>query len=181
MSDSAVVDGLNVDSLLPSGTAAQLSWNALVGADAYQIEGGPVGGATRARVLTTNSTNVPGLSPGTSYSWRVRARCAGTGDITAFSASNTFTTPTLRLAADAGQLELWPNPASGSVQVQLPAVYQQDNALLRVYNSTGQVVLQQQASASGVQSLDLSGLTPGIYHVEARSASNVHHSSLNVH
>ncbi len=173
------VTGLSVDSLLPNGTAVKLSWDALAGADAYQIEGGPAGGGTRRSVLTATTITIPSLSPGTTYNWRVRARCAASGLPTAWSASSSFTTPSPRLAASATNVQVWPNPATDWVTVRRTGEHASSPAQLHLYDALGRLVRQQQSSASNLQ-FGLSGVPAGAYVLEVRTEHGVERHTLQV-
>jgi hypothetical protein len=162
---SSEVTGLSVDGLHPSGTGAMLSWSPLAGADGYQIEGGVSGsGSTARKQLAGSMVSIPGLTPGTSYTWRVRARCAGTGVITAWSAESVFSTPTLRAADAPAEMTLSPNPARDRVLVRQDAG--PSTVLLR--NALGAVVAS--ASGDGDLRVGLDGLAPGLYLVERLGA-----------
>lgn len=170
----SVVSGLSVDGLHPSGTGAMLSWSPLAGADGYQIEGGVSGsGSTARKQLAGTMVTIPGLTPGTSYTWRVRARCAGTGVITDWSAESMFSTPTLRVAAPS----LSPNPAHDRVLVRVDA--ERGPATVTVRNAMGAVVAT--AVGSGALEVDLSGLAPGLYLVEQNAAGTRSTEPLVVH
>ena len=83
--------GLSVTSL--AVTSATLNWQSLVGATAYNVQWRAVGSATFTTIngLTGLSTNLTGLTEGTSYEYQVQAVC-GTST-SAFSALSSFTTP----------------------------------------------------------------------------------------
>jgi len=59
-------------------------------------------------------------------------------------------------------LQIFPNPASDQVSIQLPE--SGSNARLRLFDANGKLVMEEMVAA-GLQTLDISTLTPGIYQV----------------
>jgi hypothetical protein len=61
------------------------------------------------------------------------------------------------------QLKMYPNPTSGKVNIELNGLNPDEEIILQVYGTTGD--LRQQFYYSGAQtlSLDLSGWNPGVY------------------
>ena len=67
-----------------------------------------------------------------------------------------------------GRVEVFPNPATHQVNVELPEGIKND-FYVRVFDVSGKRVLEEQQSVAGIQktfSLDISGLPSGMYHVE---------------
>ena len=65
-----------------------------------------------------------------------------------------------------GALKVYPNPSNGTVTVQLDDEYE-----ITVTNIQGSVVYSK--TVIGTEQLDLSGLSSGMYIINAKSASNV--------
>ena len=160
----AEVTGMRVDFLDPCGCSVDLAWDALSGALGYQIEG-KVAGAPCARRITTTATTktVPGLTPGTNYEWRIRARCAGTNIITGFSPVQSFTTLTPRLMENL-EVAIVPNPATDVINLRL--VLDQDESIhVDLLNSMGQSMgLQRSLQGNQIdEQFNVSELSTGIY------------------
>lgn len=95
---------------MPSGivsdamaTSATLSWTAVSGATSYTVQWKPSGTAmwTTVAGITGTAQDITGLSPGVTYSYRVRTECAGGSS--AYSPVQEFTTPcTLGTPCDDG-------------------------------------------------------------------------------
>ena len=99
-------------------TSVRLVWDAVPGATGYQVQGRPVGvGSFRSLVGTDNFRDINILSPGNTYEWKVRVRCAD-ASISAFTALNTFTTPTLRAQM---ATSIAPNPAREQATMRFQA------------------------------------------------------------
>ena len=64
-------------------------------------------------------------------------------------------------------ISLFPNPASGSVTVNITGV--KDQVMMAVFTPEGQIVLRQTLQVKGTaisEQIDLSNLKPGIYFIE---------------
>lgn len=61
-------------------------------------------------------------------------------------------------------ITVYPNPASAVLNISSSQAF--GNATLRIINSGGQVVQQQQLNGSSVQTISISKLSPGIYYAE---------------
>lgn len=90
------------------------------------------------------------------------------GDLFGFRQNSNGST-TFRVAASVGEMErsfqLYPNPATTQVQVEIPAV---ENAHLRILDASGRVLFHRQQPT--LQSrIDLSGLRPGVYLVQLQT------------
>ena len=100
-----IVTGINVAPIVCNATvpanisiqnisydSAEVQWDAIAGAT-YEIRYRVVGtSAWNTQSTSTNSFNISGLSPLTSYNVQVRSICAS-GSVSAFSSTQTFTTP----------------------------------------------------------------------------------------
>jgi Secretion system C-terminal sorting domain len=79
-------------------------------------------------------------------------------------------------AADHAALNTWPNPASDALFVELPGT---DMYVLQVYDAVGRKVLGGQVTGQtfpgGTQGLDVSGLVPGRYVLQAQTVSGRAH------
>jgi hypothetical protein len=64
-------------------------------------------------------------------------------------------------------MKVFPNPASHNIQVELNDHFDQ----LRIYNITGVLVYEKTIDGTGLVSVDISGLVPGIYIVRATAAN----------
>ncbi len=112
------------------------------------------------------NTRTP-LGPGATYAFRT----AGGGvDITRFAlVFGPAGTPTgVNADAVAAQaLVLWPNPASGQVQLagSMPG------AVVTVFDVTGRAIRSYKADTAGAAALDLTGITKGVYTVRVGTVS----------
>ena len=107
---------------------------------------------------SASSFTIPSLLSGTSYEWRLRAKCVD-GDVSGFSSLDTFSTAPARvLGKNLAGLKIGPNPASKKVYMQIPRDYR----ALRVSNSFGNVVLRQTLTP-GVSEIDVSEWPAGLY------------------
>jgi len=68
-------------------------------------------------------------------------------------------------------LKLFPNPAQETVTVELEG---EEAALLRVFNTNGQLMQQQRSDFGRQQQIDISKLPAGIYYVQARQADKLY-------
>jgi hypothetical protein len=129
-----------------------------------------------ARWVTTTSSPaiIAGLIPGRTYYVQVTSLC-GSSSGTAYSSSPAITfgfrgTSALstRRGLGAGLIELYPNPARQTVQLDIPAVTGASSARVSVLNGLGQEVRTRQVALTGARNrtqLELTGLKPGLYTV----------------
>ncbi|WP_201987590.1 alpha/beta hydrolase fold domain-containing protein [Hymenobacter rubidus] len=105
------------------------------------------------------------LAAGTRYAFTL----ASTGASGRFALEITPAAVTATTAAQTlgAQLQVYPNPASEHLQVELPAAFASAIVPVTLTNALGQVARRQQLVAPAGQplraSLDLRGLTPGVY------------------
>ncbi len=154
-------------SAIPASNGVILSWFDDPEHLGVQIKGRRLGDAFFATTQTTSSTlAVGGLASGTSYEWRVRAKCLD-GDISGFSPLDTFTTLSLRGTAHALRMELYPNPAVD--QVGLFWTSPGSEVLLQISDALGRVVWTRTAAGTGQVHVDATNWQPGWYVLTVRS------------
>jgi PKD repeat protein len=139
----------------------------------------PASGVIGDTIVFTNSS-----SSATSYSWDFgdgttstlvtpehNYTSAGTYTVTLSAANGNcsstssievvITTPTGISEADKSTLVAYPNPTSGILMISLPV----SEMNLKVFNSTGQLILSETTANSGKQTIDLSNNADGIYYI----------------
>ncbi|OJJ17535.1 hypothetical protein BKI52_27110 [marine bacterium AO1-C] len=86
----AVAGGLNVTNL--TNTSATLNWNAVNGANSYDVRYRTQGSSSWTNVngVSGTATGITGLTQATTYEFQVKTNCAS--NASAYSASSTFTT-----------------------------------------------------------------------------------------
>jgi hypothetical protein len=154
--------GLN--SLVTGPNTVTLSWNAVPGALHLQLEGKRLNGPGQQQATipgTFTSRNVAGLLPASNYGWRMRAVCAD-GVKSAYSSPNLFSTPAALNGSP--EVNVWPNPASEKVQVQIRSLAV-DHIPLKLYASDGRLVWQGTAGSMEVIEIPVSHLAAGVYHL----------------
>lgn len=142
-----------VSSSMITSTSAKISWSAVAGATKYQIQYRPVGAPSWLKKnATTTSKNLTGLTPSTTYQYKVKTICAAGNS--PFSITQTFTTTALVGEGDdtktapemheehVTQLGVYPNPNSGEFQVVMMHVHE-ENVKVQVYDMTGRLILEQ--------------------------------------
>lgn len=75
--------------------------------------------------------------------------------------------------AKVNNVVVYPNPASESLSVLLPAAYNDETEMI-IFDMTGRVMMNKKLSASGTQYVDISPLPSGIYNLIVRDNSNIH-------
>src|SRR5205085_352398 len=120
---------------------------------------------------STSSYQLSGLTPGTTYNYRVITKCA-TGLYSSSSNTKSFTTLPFRLDGLANdedennseQISIAPNPVSDKLQISFDA--EVTNADLKIINITGEVILAKTfAAVDGTfdEQVDVSSFPSGIY------------------
>lgn len=155
--------------LAVSPVKAQLAWDAIPNADAYQIMlRNPSTGAVLRKNAVAAVRIVPGLTPGSTYVCRVRALCADLGK-SAWSDTIQFVTPVLRDAApDLTLLSVFPNPAAGTLHISGLA----SSCTCSISTLTGQVLFSTRLDP-GDNKLSLSALPVGMYLLVMQSNSEI--------
>ncbi len=154
--------GLFADNITPS--KATVHWNAITGADTYQIWYRVSGTLTWIKKSTAvNFKTLKSLSPGTMYEYQVRTKCSD-GEFSDFSEIQTFSTLTLRDAGltDNSIVQVYPNPAANELFVEL---YREDaTAVVTITNMMGQQTEAfSYAADHDLIRIDISSLAAGIY------------------
>jgi subtilisin-like proprotein convertase family protein len=156
---------------LPGDNPVDFSWATVAGADNYQLEIATDDTFTdvilnEAVSGTAYSTN---LAPG-QYYWRVAAINDCGESITGFFVFTVMeSNAVLELAGT--QLEIWPNPTTGPVQISLTGELS-DDLFVEVLTAQGQQLRRVRFSdRTGIQQLDLSDLPAGAYLLRLKSGA----------
>ncbi|OUJ71096.1 hypothetical protein BXP70_22530 [Hymenobacter crusticola] len=78
------------------------------------------------------------------------------------------------------QVSLYPNPAHSSVQLHLPAELARHSVQLRVVNTLGQVVVQQNLAGQAAQEVQLPKLAAGVYNVQLGTSQGTVNKRLSI-
>ena len=153
-------------------TTATVDWDDVNGADRYQLQyQAKPSGSLNTTLTFISEKALTGLSSGTNYRYRVRARCPG---INAFSPwkFGQFTTTSPRLSDNAvSHIAMYPNPASNSTNIHISADSGEEQPLvIEVFNMIGQRVYQMETEIAGTWSapIDLTTQASGHYLVKIR-------------
>jgi hypothetical protein len=164
----ATATGVTVTSL--GGTTATVTFTGPSGAVGYTATATPATGSAVVAVSgATSPLLLTGLVPGTAYTVALTTNCgAGVGSVP--TSGTGFTTPLAsRNAALAAQVGLFPNPASRTATLTVPAALRGPGASVQLLNALGQVVRRQLLAATADTALDLSGLPTGFYSLQLAS------------
>lgn len=130
--------GLFTDNI--TTTTAKLNWTADPDAIKYKISYGPVGGPMTNINATSNFKNISGLTPGTTYSFKVRSVC-GAGINSPFSTTSLFTT-LLKMGEYNPGITIYPNPANDFVNINLQNLIPVP-ITINIYDMVGNLVATQ--------------------------------------
>jgi len=106
------------------------------------------------------------LEPGNTYAFRVKTVCYEEGEVSPSSDTYFFTTP-LRAGELQHQIQVYPNPSAGLVNLNLSNLSQQD-ITISVMNSVGALIQSEQLTITDsglVHTLDLQDVPSGLYYV----------------
>jgi hypothetical protein len=125
-----------------------------------------------------NTLRMTNLLPGSSYWVRIRTNCSscalGSGELSSWSANVAFSTPAQKqnLVENAeGGLKVYPNPAQDVLQIEWPAV-EENEATLALYALTGEKLLAENLDSRKIGSaaeLNISHLPSGVYLLELKT------------
>lgn len=155
--------GLFVDGI--TATSATLHWNAVPGADKYQvmINNIAVPADKFKKKPGTNSVTVGMLTPGSTYSCKVKTICPG-GGMSPYSPAVLFSTP-LRYG-ELHKFEIDPNPNYGVFNISMDG-FDIVNTQFRIYNTLGELVFQNTTQLNNnIATINLQGSAPGIYFIK---------------
>ena len=143
-----------------TGTSARISWIAVAGGTKYQIQYKPTAAVTWLKTNTTATfKKITGLTPATSYVYKVKTICAGGSS--PYTAEQSFTTLGFDAGGGAGmkeepmsemhvtQMGLYPNPSSGNFKLVLEHVHQ-ESVVMQVYDMTGKEIMEETVPVSGM-------------------------------
>ncbi|PSJ71402.1 hypothetical protein C7N43_39510, partial [Sphingobacteriales bacterium UPWRP_1] len=147
--------------------SATVSWTAVAGAAGYTVQYKPVSAAAWISLnVLSNSANLAGLLPGTTYEYKVKTVCAATstnsGSSSDFSPALQFTTLPASNSNKTGISEVsdivvYPNPANELFNLELS-----ETAQLQLADISGQVVYAAVKEA-GLHTIEVGHLPAGIY------------------
>ncbi|MFI5171061.1 MAG: T9SS type A sorting domain-containing protein [Chitinophagales bacterium] len=125
--------------------------------------------------VPSNSYLLTGLTPASSYNWRVRNECPG-GNLSDVSIKKKFTTQVLRLA-DIGDNEVavFPNPANGFITL----VSSFKTAEFAIFSSTGALV-RSGICLNGENLVGLEGISNGLYVIRVIADDEIRQLKLQV-
>jgi hypothetical protein len=143
-----------------TGSTAEMQWNSISGASGYEYAlttslADPVGGTLTSDTTHTSS----GLLAGTTYYFHVRTHCSA-GGLSAWA--------TVVLHTDG--LEVYPNPVSGMLRVNLYGV-SGSNGVLSVYDAAGKLVRRMEVNDPSLM-VDMRTLAAGVYMLKYVEGSN---------
>ncbi len=170
------VDLISPDDAAEIGPSDELKWDALGGTMEYEVEIADNAGFTNSTSYSVgistgtdadSTFNVPNtLTFGTTYHWRVRSM--HDRDTSGWSGSRTFSfSPVGINTVSESTFELFPNPATDMVILQLTDVISESNARVTIYDVQGKNVkmLNLSQGQSNFQ-INISDLEKGIYQME---------------
>lgn len=166
-------DDVTLDVL--TSTSASFSWSPVDGADQYilAIRNNTTGNKNSRQFDVTEYT-FGSLTPGDSYSFRVKSVCfTDLGTISGPSDQIDFTTP-LRVGMAEPGVNVYPNPSNGTFRIQLND-YVGADVQVRIVNTIGQVVYSNIIAvmdAVTVEEVQLN-VEPGTYLVQVLSGNEV--------
>lgn len=150
----------------PAATSATVSWDDM-GADSYKLRFREVGTANwRYRNTTLTTAQVGVLTPSTQYEWQIRAICNSGGN-RRYTALENFSTPSVRLSPSESisQFNLYPNPTTGSINVQFELDTEAAMSI-EVKDMSGRLVARNSNSGStgfNQMNMELTDLPMGVY------------------
>ncbi|MEL6719989.1 MAG: T9SS type A sorting domain-containing protein, partial [Bacteroidota bacterium] len=155
---------------------ADLSWNAVSGANDYTVQLRPVGRNNwNTRTSPTNAGIAQPLRPNTQYEWRVRANCDETSSD--YSTIETFTTTSSRVEGRSEEIIIdaplvavvYPSPAKEIVHIQSNKLIDE----IKIIDITGRRVLAEIQLEGRQANLNIVSLAEGHYFLQIRAEGAV--------
>ena len=152
-----------------AATSVQLHWDAVPGADKYQVLVYQVSDPTIKfkKKPSSNMANIIGLTPETDYAFKIKTICPG-GVFSPYSATSFFTTGPLRSGDFNNALTIFPNPSDGNFTVQLPDMLN-TQVEIKIIDAVGKIILLKDVVTTiedQEEKIDLSGVSSGIYFLQ---------------
>lgn len=157
-----VPTGLSTTVLGPN--SVRLDWTQVPGAVQLKLEGNRLNGPGQQQATlpgTAVKRTVAGLLPASNYRWRMKAVCAN-GVESTFTPYEFFSTPTAINGSP--EVNIWPNPATDIVQVQLRNL-EETPVPVKLYASDGRLIHATQTQGMNVLEIPVSHLAAGAYHL----------------
>lgn len=171
--------GLNATNI--SANKATISWSGVACAPKYKLQYRKQNTLVWTSVVIGGTSKLlSGLSPNTTYNYRVQTLCTPNGSTqSGFTPIKNFTT--LPLKEDDGTqatmeaIAMYPNPASGVVTITVNNPVEEQASLLICNSSGEQVIVQKVTLHEGMNQLhiDLSHVAQGIYFIKLKSSSRM--------
>ncbi len=140
----AIPTGLYADNI--TSIEAKLHWDAVPGAEKYQVWYRPTGSDTwMKKSASSNVKQLKELMPSTTYQYKIRTDC---GDSTsAFSSVETFTTLPMRLGEmnDEFSVKIYPNPNSGTFTIAFQNL--KSDGIIQISEISGKLIYEDKFSA----------------------------------
>lgn len=172
--------GLYADGI--TGSSADLHWSS-TGAEQYTVSLYNLTTGEINKKHVTGATSIAlsgGLTPSTTYGFRVKSMCYGLGERSDYSDFYYFTTGVGRIGEFGdNSVQVYPNPTNGNFTVQLNGY--SDNVEILVVNAIGQKVYDQFITVTDpeqTQQINLSNVENGVYLVKVISGNKTNVSSL---
>ncbi len=152
-----------------AATSVQLHWDAVPGADKYQVLVYQVSDPAIKfkKKPATNMANILGLTPETDYAFKIKTICPG-GIFSPYSATSFFTTGPLREGEINNSIIVYPNPSNGNFTIQLPDILN-TNVEIKVMDAVGKIILVKNVMTTledQEEKIDIAGVSSGIYYFQ---------------
>lgn len=152
-----------------TATSAGISWSAVPGATSYTLQININGSAFFSLgTVPVTSVTISGLSPSTTYQWRIKANCSG------YSVAKTLVTPSnlidpnsqtelaqIAISFIDNRLSMAPNPTAGQITLSFGGTIDASTSLV-ITDPSGRIVRSLSLSQSQT-TLDVSDFQAGIY------------------
>lgn len=153
-----------------SASGATVAWDAVEGAEAYEIQ--LTNETQRTVTSVTTSYTFDDLSDSTAYSVRVRTVCSANEQrYSDWSSAASFTTlgdhTGIAEVAEAAVIELYPNPASDKVNITVAGV--EGSVRVAIVDINGKVARTFDTMGGQTVAVDIEGLSQGVYFVRLQS------------
>lgn len=162
--------GLYADGI--TATEAVLHWDEVFEADKYMTSLSTLDMVVvTKRSSYTNSVAIVGLTPATTYGFRVKTVCYDEGEISPYSDIYYFTTEPLKLGAyNNTNSSVYPNPANDNIYVQLQNL---NSSLVEMFNMMGEKMqINVQMENDNLAKIDLQNIPAGNYMLRLTDDNN---------